>query len=160
MSTNIVGASAWEQQLYDHVSNHVATEVEILESYARLAADESISPAFRYLAELILADERRHHEMFKELAETIRRTSQLDVEGPIPPIAGLRADRDRVVDITDRLIAVEEHDAKELKDLAKQLKDVRDTTMWALVVELMRHDTDKHLKILRFIRDRANASLV
>ena len=159
--SNIVGASAWEQQLYDHVSEHVASEAEILEAYAGLAADETVSPAFRYLAELILADERRHHTTFRELAETIEHTSQLDVAGaPIPPIAGLRADRDRVLELTERLIAAEEHDARTLKDLSKELKDVRDTTMWALVVDIMRDDTEKHLKILRFIRDRATASLV
>jgi rubrerythrin len=161
MSSNIVGASIWEQQLYDHIAGHVAAEAEVLESYARLADDETISPAFRYLARLILDDERRHHDTFRELAETIRHTSQLDVEGaPIPPIAGLRADRDRVVAITNRLIEIEEHDARTLKDLAKELKDVRDTTMWALVVDLMRDDTEKHLKILRFVRDRATASPV
>jgi hypothetical protein len=157
--TNIIGASAWEQQLYDHVAGHVATEVEVLESYAELAADDTISPAFRYLARLILADERRHHETFNELAESIRRASQLDVDGaPIPPVAALRSDRDRVLEVTDRLIAAEEEDARELKHLAKELKDVRETTMWGLVVDLMRDDTEKHLKILRFIRDRATDS--
>ena len=159
--SNIVGASTWEQQLYDHVAAHVASEVEILESYAELATDDRLSPAFRYLAQLILADERRHHEMFKELAASIEHTSQLDVEGaPLPPVAGLRADRDRVVELTRRLIEMEEHDARELKHLSKELKDVRDTTMWALVVDLMRDDTEKHLKILRFMRDRATASPV
>jgi hypothetical protein len=160
-STNIIGASVWEQRLYAHVAGHVATEVEVLESYADLAADETISPAFRYLAQVILADERRHHQTFNELAESIRHASQLDVDGaPIPPVAGLRSDRDRVLEVTDRLIDIEEQDARELKDLSKELKDVRETTLWALVVDLMRDDTDKHLKILKIIRDRATASPV
>jgi hypothetical protein len=161
MASNIIGASTWEQQLYDHVSQHAYSEATILDAYATLVEDQTISSAFRYLAGLILADERRHHDMFRDLAETIRHASQLDVDGaPIPPIAGLRADRDRVLELTERLIDVEEQDAAELKVLTKELKDVRNTTMWTLVVDLMRDDTEKHLKILRFIRDRARASSV
>ena len=31
MSTRIIGASVWEQDMYDYVSGHVATEGAILE---------------------------------------------------------------------------------------------------------------------------------
>jgi hypothetical protein len=78
---------------------------------------------------------------------------------PIPSLRGLRADRDRVIDVTERLIEVEQSDAKELKTIAKELKDVYDTTLWGLLIELMQDDTAKHVKILRFIRDRAKDSV-
>ena len=61
MSTRLIGASVWEQDVFDHISGHVATEGAILDEYQRLAEDEASSPAFRYLARLILEDERRHH---------------------------------------------------------------------------------------------------
>ena len=48
----IVGASVWEQQLYDHVTEHGKSEGEILRSYEQLA-EHADSPAFAYLA--------RHH---------------------------------------------------------------------------------------------------
>ena len=44
---------------------------------------------------------------------------------------------------------------EELERLAKDLKDVRNTTVWQLVVRLMQDDNDKHRRILEFIRDRA-----
>jgi hypothetical protein len=154
--SHLIGASVWEQDLYDYLCDHVATEGAMLEEYQRLAQDQSASPAFRYVANLILADERRHHQIFNDLAESIRQSAELRSEDePIPPLHGLEADRNRIEAVTARLLAAERADAKELKRLAKQLKDVRDTTLWGLLVELMQDDTAKHIKILSFIRDRA-----
>jgi hypothetical protein len=156
-STRIAGASVWEQEIYDHVSGHIATEGAILDEYQRLAEDPAGAPAFRYLAGLILADERRHHQLFNDLAESIRQVAELGLDDePIPSLQGLKADRERIMAATERLLSVERADAKELKHLAKNLKVVRDTTLWGLLLELMQDDTAKHIKILRFIRDRAN----
>jgi hypothetical protein len=156
----IDGASVWEQQIYDYVCDHVATEGAILDEYQRLAEDESGSPAFRYLANLILTDERRHHQLFNDLAESIRQMAELRLEDePIPSLHGLKADRDRIRAATERLLATERADAKELKQLAKQLKMVRDTTLWVLMLDLMQDDTAKHIKILTFIRDRAEHAI-
>jgi hypothetical protein len=152
----LVGASVWEQQLYDHLTNHMVKEGALLDEYLRLAEDESTSKAFRYAARLILDDERRHHQLFNDLAESIRQLSELRVEDePIPPLEGLRHDREQILEITDRLLAAEREDGAELRAFAKEFKDVRDTTLWGLLVDLMQADTDKHIKILSFIRDHA-----
>lgn len=157
MSTRITGASVWEQDMYDFVSGHVATEGAILAEYQRLAEDPAGSAAFRYLAGLILADERRHHQTFNDLAESIRHLAELRSDDePIPSLHGLKADRERIMETTERLLETERADAKELKQLAKQMKDMRDTTLWVLLLDLMQDDTSKHIKILEFIRDRAD----
>jgi hypothetical protein len=156
MSADLVGASVWEQKLYEHLTSHTVTEGAILAEYQQLAQDESVSKAFRYAARLILDDERRHHQQFNDLAESIRQLSELRVEDePIPSLAGLRRDRERILETTTRLLEVEKEDAAQLRALAKELRDVRDTTLWGLLVELMQLDTDKHIKILTFIRDHA-----
>jgi hypothetical protein len=49
VSTRIASASLWEQEMYDHVVGHIATEGAILDEYQRLSEDPSGSPAFRYL---------------------------------------------------------------------------------------------------------------
>jgi hypothetical protein len=158
--TRLTGASVWEQEIYDYVSAHVATEGAMLNQYQRLAEDQSRSPAFRYLANLILADERRHHQIFNDLAESVRQMAELRLEDePIPSLHGLRADRVRIMAVTERLLAAEQADAKELKRFAKKLKEVRDTTLWVLLVELMEADTAKHIKILSFVRDRADKAI-
>jgi hypothetical protein len=156
MSTLIAGASVWEQEFFDHVSGHIGTETAILDEYQRLAVDPTGSPAFRYLAGLILADERRHHQLFQDLAESIRKFAALQLdEEPIPSLQGLKTDRERIMETTERLLKVERADAKELKLLAKKLKEARVTTLWGLLIELMQDDTAKHIKILQFLRHRA-----
>ncbi len=160
MSTRIAGASVWEQEIYDYVTSHVSQEGAILQEYEELAKDPSGSPAFRYVAGLILADERRHHQLFNDLAESIRQMAELRAEDePIPSLRGLRADRDRIRAVTERLLQSERDDAKMLKELAKKMTDLRETTLWGLLIELMQDDTDKHIKILKFIRDRADDAL-
>lgn len=157
--TRIVGASVWEQELYDHVRGHVVEEGAILGEYQRLADDATCSPAFRYLARLILDDERRHHEMFNDLAEAIKQMGELRLEdAPIPSLHGLRDDRDRIIEITKRLLKAERDDAKKLNTLAKKLKNVQETTLWGLLIKLIQHDTDKHIMILKFIRKHARKS--
>ena len=108
----ITGASVWEQDIYDYVCDHVVTEGALLEEYQQLAEDQSGSPAFRYLANLILADERRHHQLFNDLAESIRQMAEMRLEEePIPSLHGLRADRERISSATERLLAAERADA-------------------------------------------------
>ena len=159
-TAHIVGASVWEQELYDYVSSHGAREGAMLAEYQQIAEDESTSPAFRYLAEMILEDERRHHALFDDLATTIRQTAEFrDDDLPIPSLAGLRRDRDRIADITERLLKSERDDSRALDGLRKKLKDVRDTTLWDLLIEIMQHDTDKHIKILRFVHDHAESAV-
>jgi hypothetical protein len=49
----------------------------------------------------------------------------------------------------------EERDIAELKRLKRELRDVKDTSLWELLVELMQRDTEKHIAILKFVRKRA-----
>lgn len=155
-TTNIPGASVWEQEMYDHLVSHGQVEGAILDEYKSLAEGEETSHAFRYLAEIILEDEVRHHQVFADLAEAMKQMGEIHVDdAPIPHLSGLRRDKDLILDVTRRLLEVERDDAKALKDLAKKYKPYKDTTMWGLLVELMRLDTEKHIKILKFMRDRA-----
>ncbi len=153
--TRIPGASVWEQGLYDHLTAHVENEEEIVQAYEELAGSTD-SPAFAYLVRLIVDDERRHHQLLRDLAETIRTSAELVGEArPIPDLALFRADRQRIVAETERFLEWEKEDNEELERLAKDLKDVRNTTVWELVVRLMQNDNEKHRRILEFIRDRA-----
>jgi hypothetical protein len=56
-------------------------------------------------------------------------------------------------------IAEEERDADDLGRLAKELREVKDTTMWHLIIRLMEMDTAKHLEILNFVRKHAKHPL-
>lgn len=152
MTDTLVGASVWEQGIYDHLLSHVEAERGILDSY-RDAAERSESTAFRYLVNLIVEDELRHHKRFSELAEALRSDAELSADPPVVPrLDWYKADHKVIGELTGRLIAQEKADAKELERLRRELKDVKDTTMWVLLVKLMEADTAKHLEILNFVR--------
>ena len=155
-SHHMVGTREWEQDIYEYVSSHGQVEGEILDEYARLSEDETISPAFSYLARIILEDEVRHHRIFEELAETLGQMGDNAEEAsPIPSLSGFHTDRIQIQRVTGKLLEVERADQRELKDLAKRLREFDKVTMWGLLIELMLDDTKKHIKILEFIRDRS-----
>ena len=145
----------WERELFDHVTSHIENEQLVLEAYEELA-DSTDSPAFAYLARLILDDERRHHRLLRDLAETIRIEASMSREPvPIPDLDLSRADLPTTRQQTRRLLAVEREDSRELERLARELRDVKDTTLWQLIIQLIQADNQKHCLILEFIASRA-----
>lgn len=156
MPRTLVGASVWEEELYEHLISHEANEQELLAEYQE-AAENLSSPAFRYLAELIVEDEGRHHRIFRELASALKTDAELSAGQPAVP----RFDHwgwpetDKIVELSIRLLDREHTDAKELHRLAGQLKEVKDTTMWQLLVKMMEMDTAKHVEVLKFVKRHA-----
>jgi ferritin len=159
MSQALVGASQWEEEVYQHLSSHMDNEVALLTAYQDAAATSG-SAAFQYLVSLIVEDEKRHHRVFEELANSLRSDVELrPVEPAVPDMAGFGQLPAKVVELTDELLAREEQDAAELRHLSRELRDVRDTTLWQLLVKVMELDTEKHAEILRFVKKHARASI-
>ncbi|MDA8035023.1 MAG: hypothetical protein M0T71_12775 [Actinomycetota bacterium] len=155
MSETITGASVWEQELYDQLTQHVATEGAVLGGYQQLAEDAG-SPDIAYLARLIADDEERHHRIFEELARSVRAEAQLaSPDAGVPSIPITRRDPEALLQATERLLALEHEDRRALKELRRSLRPVASTTLWALLVETMELDTRKHIAILRYIRSIA-----
>jgi hypothetical protein len=135
-----VGLSVWEQELYDLLRDHVRSESQVLDRYSGLA------------------DGATGHVLYEQWAETVR-ASPFFAE-PEDGVPDLRTEPEpaRLIAAIDDLLAFEKHDAQQLKQLDKKLKDVRETTIWPLLVELMALDTRKHIRILEFLRKHAKKS--
>ena len=109
-----------------------------------------------YLVDLIVEDEERHHRMFEELVNRIRSDIDWrDYEPQVPYVACPSAIRPELIEATDRMLSLERNDEKALTRLRKELRPVRNTTLFSLMVELMELDTKKHIAILEFIRRSA-----
>lgn len=155
MTNTLTGASVWERDLYKHLTTHAQNERGLLEEYQQAAA-ESGSAAFSYLVGLIVEEEARHHRWFAELAEALRADAELRSEQPpVPRLDWWGQRNEQMLALTDALLAREREDAKELKRLAKELRSMKDTTLWELLVRLMEADTAKHVEILKFVKDHA-----
>jgi hypothetical protein len=159
MSTQLAGANAWEQALYDHIVAHEENERELLVEYQQ-AANELDSPAFRYLVSLIVEDEIRHHRLLRELAGSLQVDAGTHPGDPaVPRLGNWGHDPRRVVELSDRLVAHEEMDRQQLHRLSREMDPVRDTTLWALLIKMMELDTAKHTEVLNFIRRQARATV-
>ena len=89
-----------------------------------------------------------------QLARAVKALVENDTSPEIPWLRHLEDPKD-LLDATKRFLAVERDDAKHLRQLMRELHDVEDTTLWALLVRLMLLDTEKHIEILRFVQRRA-----
>jgi len=143
----------WEATLLQMVNGHVKEEAQIEEDYRRLATEIDAAD-IRFLIELILEDEERHHRWLAQLASSVKALVDLDPSPDIPWIRPLH-DGEELAAATKRFLAIEREDARHLRQLIKELHEVEDTTLWALLVRLMLLDTEKHIEILRFVQRRA-----
>jgi rubrerythrin len=150
-----VGASDWDTELFAMLRSHVAKERSLLGEYV-LAAKETNSRALAYLVDLLIQDERRHHRIFIDMAASLKAEAELNEEGPVVPRVDFdRANASAVIDVTDRLLANEKDDLRELKRIKQMMGSVEGTTLWTLLIDIMERDTDKHIAILRFANRQA-----
>jgi hypothetical protein len=155
--TELAG-SPWDEQLLAHFDAHVTGELELLEGY--LSIRDSGPEHVRYLIDMILTDEARHHQTFTELVNRLRSDIDFrDYEPKVPYVRRDPAGAQDLLEATDRFLAFEHADAKSLRQLRKELHPLRETTLFGLLVELMELDTKKHVAILEFIRRTAERTL-
>jgi len=151
-NASAAGPSAWARDLHAHMTTHVEIERGMLEEY-RSAAEESSSKAFGYLVNLLIEDEIRHHRILMQLADSLETMSLRPREEPeVPYLDFNRGDTQAVLDLTEKLLQKEQQDTVELKRIQRELRDVKDTSIWGLLVELMERDTQKHIAILKFVK--------
>ncbi len=145
-----------DRALVAFLTSHEAREQETLAGYRQLA--EALPTAgLRYVARLILSDEQRHHQFFGDLGETVSAFEGLVARGmPVPPISGEAdpATRQHALQSLEHFITREEQERTDLEGLAADLKPSQDTTLWSLIVQIMREDTERHIRLLEFMRTR------
>lgn len=151
--TTTASRTTWDAEVLDALNSHVLNEKDLLADYAG-AAQGAMDPDVRYLLDLILEDETRHHRIFLEMANALRGAQGWQRVEPSVPDRSHRALAPDVRQLTGRLLAAERADRRELRALRRRLRPVADTTLWSLLVDLMALDTEKHLRILKTIAAR------
>lgn len=142
-------SNEWWVTLTHAFDTHVREEARFLAAYEELCKD-IVDPGARFLIELILEDERRHHGIFERLAESARN----DTESSTPPVPRpSREEAESILEPTKRFLEAEEEDRGHLRDLAKRLEESPES-LWRLLIEVMDLDTRKHVLILEYLCDR------
>lgn len=150
------GASVPTRELVELLVRHGREEGKVLAEYEQLVAGAD-DGAVRFLGELIVDDERRHHAFLAQIANSLAWETEKVPGVEAAPALPLHLD-DALVAATRRLRRVEDDDRRELRSLRKRLRPFADTTMWSLLVDLMLLDTEKHATILRFLERHADAT--
>jgi hypothetical protein len=141
-----------DRALIEHLSSHVESEKEVIGLYDALAHDDH--PYVAFIADLIGEDEARHHRLFIEWIETIKALAELrDAPDGIPHVDYHPVPPETIA-MVDRLLEFEQEDLAASRSLRREIRGVRTSTLWGMLVELVIADTKKHIKVLKFLRAR------
>jgi hypothetical protein len=145
--------TVWAQRIIDRLHAHMDSERDALSNYARLAEDAP-DDHIRFLVRLIVEDEKRHHQLFSQMADSLRRELEHRSPGDLPEMRRTM-DTATLRNETKHLLDLEREDIRELQDLRRQVTKVEDTRWWSVLIDIMEADNRKHMAILEFIRDHA-----
>ncbi len=146
------GASTSATEVVRVLDRHGREEGELLSRYEQFL-ERTDSPVSGYLIRLVLDEERRHHRMLGELANTIA-WGHLGDHGraELPHEGSTHGAPDRELWMETRsLLRHERRDRRQLRALKRRVRRYGDVPLWQLLIDLMRRDTEKHVTILRFI---------
>lgn len=141
------------ERLANEFEAHEAQERMFVERYKELAA-KSENRMVKFLLEMIVADEEKHHAITRAMTATLR--GDLNWTRPPDAINGLydlKADKARLLALTEAFITVEKEGINEYRALIKESKGYyRD--LFGLLFHSMIRDSEKHVEILDFLRER------
>jgi len=141
------------ERLLKEFESHGWKEGDFIRSYTDIAA-KSNDPLIKYLLQLIITDEERHHAVMHAMASSLRGSINWSKpEDAIPSMCELGAEKGELMKVTADFIKLEKDGIKESKKLLKATKGYYQG-LFTLLVATMIHDSEKHVEILDFLRQR------
>ena len=141
------------EKLVNEFEAHERQEGEFLKRYKELAA-MSDNRMIKFLLQMIVSDEERHHAIARAMASTLK--GDLNWTRPDDAIRGLydlKAEKGNLLGVTEDFIAIEKEGINEYRSLTKESKGYyRD--LFVLLFRSMIRDSEKHIEILEFLRNR------
>ena len=139
------------EQMMNCFSAHERDERRFVEGY-RDIADRHENPLVRFLLQMIMSDEEKHHAV----VHTITSTLNADLIGlgsheTLPKLGQISAEeKETLLKLTAEFIQTEKDGIKEYKALLKPSGSYYGGLL-VLLIQTIIHDSEKHLMILRFI---------
>lgn len=148
------GTAEW---LLDAVERHAMAEADALDQYEYIAT-VSADPVIALVMRLVLDDEERHHSLLKRIEASLRDALNWTHSPEALPSTAMPQNpvgRD-LLEGTAALIEEERTGARYLRDLSRREKTVG-SGLHSLLIEMMAMDSEKHARLLEFVRDRLSA---
>ncbi len=141
------------ERLTNEFEAHESEESKFLRQYKEVAVTTQ-NRMIKFLLQMIISDEEKHHAITHAMAATLK--GDLNWTNPDDALRGLDnldEEKGRLLGLTEDFIGVEKRGIKEYKELIKSSKGYyRD--LFVVLFESMIRDSEKHIKILEFLRLR------
>lgn len=141
------------EQLLNEFELHEAKEERFLEDY-RNALREVKNPANRFVLQMIVADEEKHRAVSHALVATLKGSlTWSKPQGSLEGEADDPAANAKLLAVTDEFINLEKEGIREYKALMKEAAGYYHG-LFKILVNSMIRDSEKHLELLEFLRQR------
>lgn len=139
------------EQMMNCFSAHEREERQFLEGY-RDIAERHDNPLVRFLLQMIMSDEEKHHAVVHTIASTLNADLVgLRTNEKLPKLGQVSAEeKESLLKLTAEFIQTEKDGIKEYKALLKPSGDYYGGLL-VLLIKTIIHDSEKHLMILQFI---------
>ncbi len=145
------------ERLMNEFEAHEGQEGKITQRYKEIA-EKSKNPIFKFLLQLIVSDEEKHHAVTHAIVSTLKGgLTWTKPEDAIGGISSLGEEKAELVKLTEEFIELEKEGIKEYKKLIKESKGYYQG-LFVLLLQSMIHDSEKHAEILEFLRNRLKAA--
>lgn len=136
-------------QLLQAVERHAREETAAIDAYARIGRDIP-DPAVKAVMQLLVEDERHHHQLFEQLAASLR--EQLNWTASSAEHA-TQADSESATAV--RALAEDERrGARALRELSNRRNPAARSGLVYQLLQTMAMDSDKHARLLDFVATR------
>ena len=146
------------EQLLARFAAHESQELDFLRSYHDII-DRHGNPLIRFLLQLIMADEEKHHAMVHAMTATLDESfTGVERTDRVPKLGDITAEeKQTLLALTAEFIRTEKTGIREYKDLIKASKGYYEGVL-VLLLQTIIHDSQKHLMILEFIDRKLKAA--
>jgi rubrerythrin len=141
------------ERLANEFEAHESQEGKFLKQYKDLAG-KTDNRMIKFLLQMIVSDEEKHHAITHAMAATLKGDlNWTDTGDAIRGLYDLGKDKEKLLKLTEDFIRVEKNGIDEYRKLIKESKGYyRD--LFGLLFHSMIRDSEKHVEILEFLRDR------
>jgi rubrerythrin len=145
-----VGISEVES-LMNEFEAHEGEEGKFTQRYKEIA-EKSKNPFVKFLLQLIVSDEEKHHAVTHAIVSTLKGSlTWTRPEDALTCPYDLGEGRDELLRLTEDFIELEKDGIKEYKKLTKSCEHYY-RGLFALLLKTMIRDSEKHVEILEFLR--------
>ena len=139
------------ERLMNEFEAHEGGELRFVQRYRGIAG-KTENRLIRFLLQLIIADEEKHHAVTHAIVSTLK--GDLTWTRPGDAIRGLYdlgEERDELLGLTEDFIRLEKEGIKEYKALMEESKGYY-RGLFVLLLQAMVRDSEKHVEILKFLQ--------